>query len=219
MKGTPLTEEIYNYVVENFATEERALLERMQARAEAAGVPMIMVSEDQAKFIEFFLRAIKANNVLDVGTLFGYSAAIMSRAVGPDGTVTSLEYSELHGEVARENLAAEGIANVNVVIGPALDYMKGMPSDSFDFVLIDADKVNYVNYMRESLRLVKRGGVIAGDNAMAFGLLMKDLPESDPEFQSVNAIREFNKAFAAERSLFSIIVPTGDGMAMGVVEK
>jgi caffeoyl-CoA O-methyltransferase len=219
MKGTPLTEEIYQYVVDNFARDERALLERMQARAEVAGVPMIMVSEDQAKFIEFFLRAIKARNVLDVGTLFGYSAAIMSRAVGADGTVTSLEYNQMHGEVARENLKAERISNVNVVIGPALDYMKGMPSDSIDFVLIDADKVNYVNYMRESLRLVKRGGVIAGDNAMAFGLLMADLPESDPEFQSVNAIRQFNKTFAAERSLFSIIVPTGDGMAMGVVEK
>jgi predicted O-methyltransferase YrrM len=235
MKGTPLTDATYEYIVKLFAMDERALLERMQKRAADAGIPMIMVGEDQAKFIGFFVKAIGAKRVLDVGTLFGYSAAVMSRAIGPDGEVISLEFSELHAKVANENLAELGIENVTVKTGPAFEAMKALPSDSFDFILIDADKPNYVNYLNESLRLIRSGGVIAGDNAMAWGKISMPasdesanvtpgayrpwLSPDDPDFGSVRAIQAFNTAFAEEKSLFSIIVPIGDGMAMGVVQK
>jgi caffeoyl-CoA O-methyltransferase len=235
MKGTPLTDATYEYIVKLFAMDERALLERMSKRAAEAGVPMIMVGEDQAKFIAFFLKAIGAKRVLDVGTLFGYSAAVMGQALGPDGEVISLEFSELHARIAKENLADLEIANVTIRVGPALDAMKALPSDYFDFILIDADKPNYVNYLNESLRLIRPGGVIAGDNAMAWGKISMTVSEEaipgksgeyrpwlspdDPDFGSVRAIRAFNAAFAAEKSLFSIIVPIGDGMAMGVVQK
>jgi len=235
MKGTPLTDATYEYIVKLFAMDERALLERMQKRAAEAGMPMIMVGEDQAKFIGFFVKAIGAKRVLDVGTLFGYSAAVMSRAIGLNGEVISLEFSELHARVAKENLAELEIANVTVKTGPALDAMKALPSDYFDFILIDADKPNYVNYLNESLRLIRPGGVIAGDNAMAWGKISMQISDEaapanpgeyrpwlnpdDPDFGSVRAIQAFNTAFAAEKSLFSIIVPIGDGMAMGVVQK
>jgi predicted O-methyltransferase YrrM len=220
MKGTPLTEPLYDYIVDLFAKDEVSMLERFKARAEAAGIPMISISEEQAKYIGFFLRAIKAHRVLDIGTLFGFSAAIMSSAVGKQGEVVSLEFEPMHARVARENLAAEGISNVTVLEGPALDHMKTLESNSFDFILIDADKINYVHYLKEGIRLIKPGGVIAGDNAMAFGKLMDmELTANDPDFESVNAVRQFNAQFAAERSIFGIIVPVGDGMAMGVVNK
>jgi predicted O-methyltransferase YrrM len=219
MKGTPLTDEIYEYIVHNFAQDERSLLGRMRKRAEQAGMPMIMISEEQARFVEFFVKAIHAKRVLDVGTLFGYSAAIMARAIGSAGEVVSLEFSELHANVARQNLEAEGITNVQVIQGPALDALKGLPDASFDFALIDADKVNYVNYLNECLRLVKPGGVIAGDNALAWGKIADEsLAESDEDYTSVTSVRKFNTQMAIERRLFSAVVPIGDGMAMGVVE-
>ena len=219
MKGTPLTDETYEYIVSNFAFEERTLLAEMSARAKEAGIPMIMIAEDQAKFIAFFLRAIKARRVLDVGTLFGYSAAIMARAIGPDGEVVSLEYSEKHAAVAKENWAhLRHHEHISLIVGPALDAMKNMASHSFDFILIDADKSNYINYLRESLRLIRPGGVIAGDNALAWGRIVeKNIAKDDPDYVSVTSIQAFNKAVATEGSMFSIIVPIGDGMAMGVV--
>ena len=220
MKGTPLTDETFQYIVENFAKPERELLEAMSARAQEAGVPMIMISEDQAKFVAFFVKAIKARRVLDVGTLFGYSAAIMSRAMGPSGEVVSLEFSELHADVAKKNLEAIGVKNVDVRVGSAVDTMKTLESDSFDFILIDADKPNYPQYLKESLRLIRNGGVIAGDNALAWGKIASPkLTESDPDYISTMGMRAFNAAVAKEKSMFSIIVPIGDGMAMGVVTK
>ena len=220
MKGTPLTEQTHEYIVSNFALEEQSLLAAMSAPAEEAGIPMIMIAEDQAKFIAFFLRAVRARRVLDVGTLFGFSAAIMARAIGSEGEVISLEFSEKHATVAKENWAHFGIEHVNVVVGLALDAMKSMASDSFDFILIDADKLNYTNYLQESLRLIKSGGVIAGDNALAWGRIAdKKISPDDPDYTSITSIQAFNKAVAAEGSMFSIIVPIGDGMAMSVVEK
>ena len=98
--------------------------------------------------------------------------------------------------------------------------MKTLESNSFDFILIDADKVNYVNYLNEALRLVKPGGVIAGDNALAWGKITDlDLPETDEDYESVTAVRRFNTAFGQNSSIFGIIVPVGDGLAMGVVNK
>ncbi|MDP4200403.1 MAG: O-methyltransferase [Bacteroidota bacterium] len=219
MKGTPLNDQLFEYIVHNFAEDERALLEKMSARAQAAGIPMIMISEEQARFIGVFLRAIKARRVLDVGTLFGYSAAIMSSAVGAEGEIISLEFAEKHARVARENLDELGIKNVSITTGPALDAMKIMPESSFDFILIDADKPNYSNYLNESLRLIRPGGVIAGDNALAWGKIASDLPKADPDYASVRALQQFNHAFAQQKAIFGVICAIGDGMAIGVVSK
>lgn len=219
MKGTPLTDQICEYIIGNFAQDERALLERMTNRAESAGIPMIMISEEQARFVGMFLRAIHAKRVLDVGTLFGYSAAIMAAAVGADGHVVSLEFSQKHADVAKENLQSEAISNVQIMTGPALDAMAKMADNSFDFILIDADKVNYTNYLKESLRLIKNGGVIAGDNALAWGKVASEVPKSDDDYTSVTSIQAFNKAFAHEGAIYGVICAVGDGMALGVVSK
>src|ERR1700687_2955284 len=113
MKGTPLTEQTYNYIIDNFASDETMLLQLMQKRAEESGVPMIMISEEQAKFIGFFLKAIGAKRVLDIGTLFGYSAAIMSKAIGADGEVVTLEFEPAHANVARSNFKHLGLENIS----------------------------------------------------------------------------------------------------------
>ncbi len=220
MKGTPLTEELYNYIVDLVATDEEALLTRMKVKADEMGVPEIMISPEQARFVGFFLRAIKAKRVLDVGTLFGYSAAIMSQAVGESGEVVTLEYLPLHAQVAHHNFKHLGLENVSMLQGPALEHMKTMADGIFDFIMIDADKPNYINYLNEGLRLIKNGGIIAGDNAMAFGFVADNtLTESNPDFININAIREFNKQFVANGAMFTSFITIGDGMLMGVVKK
>jgi predicted O-methyltransferase YrrM len=220
MKGTPLTEQTYNYIVEHFAAEEVTLLELMQKRANEAGIPMIQISEEQAKFIGFFLKAIEAKRVLDIGTLFGYSAAIMANAIGKSGEVVTLEFEPLHAKIAHQNFKHLGLDTISLLQGPALDHMKKMQDGIFDFIMIDADKPSYSDYLRESLRLIKDGGVIAGDNALAWGKIANmQLPAYDPDYISATAMQQFNREFAAERTMFSCIVPVGDGLAMGYVKK
>lgn len=220
MKGTPVTENIYNYIVELVAIEEEELLSRMKVKADELGVPEIMISPEQARFVGFFLRAIKAKRVLDIGTLFGYSAAIMSRAVGSDGEVITLEYSPLHAQAALHNFDSLGLKNISLLKGPALEHMKTMADNSFDFIIIDADKPNYINYLKEGQRLIKNGGIIAGDNAMAFGFIADAaITELHPDYPNIQAIREFNRQFVSEKKMFTSFVTIGDGMLLGVVNK
>ena len=142
----------------------------------------------------------------------------------------------MHAKVARANFKHLGLENISLLVGPALEHMKTMPDNYYDFILIDADKPNYVNYLKESMRLIRNGGVIAGDNALAWGKIAMNVAESaddltstdtyqpwlspdDPDFGSVRSLQKFNKELASLKNAFSCIVPVGDGMAMGFVTK
>lgn len=219
MKAIALPQPLYEYIVSRFAKPERDLLRGMRRRADAAGLPPIMISEEQAKLIGLLVRVHgRVRRALDVGTLFGYSAAILARAAGESGEVVSLEADALHARVARENLAEAGLAGrVSIEEGPALERMRAMPDSTFDVVLVDADKGNYSNYLVEAVRLLRDGGLLMVDNAFAFGRVLDDA--KGPADEEVRAVQRFNEALAARRDVDALLVPVGDGLAFGVVSK
>lgn len=218
MKGSPLTPALYQYIVERFAQEERALLRKMARRAEAAGLRPIMISEDQARFLGLLLRAVGARRALDVGTLFGYSAAIMAQAMGPRGRVVSLDMDERAARVATENLRELGLGDrVEIRLGRALDSLKRLRGRSFDFALIDADKAPYVEYYEEGLRLVRRGGWIAADNTLAWGRVAEP-PAAVRSEPDVGAIQRFNDHVSRDRRVEACLLPIGDGLLLAHVK-
>jgi predicted O-methyltransferase YrrM len=212
--GRPLLD----YIVENFAQPERELLHRMWRRAQQAGLPHIMIAPEQARALAILVKAAGVRRALDVGTLFGYSAANLALALGPRGRVVSIEVDARHAEVARANLEELGLAQrVEVICAPALEAMQRMDGDAFELLLVDADKANYANYMEEGVRLVKDGGLMAFDNVFAFGsLLDKPKENEDPD---VAAIRAFNVRLARHPKIQATILPIGDGLGVGVVNK
>ena len=217
--GTPYTDRIQAYVQAHYAAEEADLMRRMLPRARAAGLPMIQIAPEQARVLRWLVRTTGAREALDVGTLFGYSAAVLATALPEDGHVVTMEAFEPHAEVAMANFQELGIAErIDVVVGPALDAMRSLEDRTFDFVLVDADKGNYVNYLEESVRLVRPGGIVAFDNAFGFGLVAdEDFVGSDPERADVVAIRRFNDAFSSHPRIESALIPVGDGLAVGRV--
>jgi len=131
------------------------------------------VSAAQGKFLQLQLLAIKAKRVLEVGSLGGYSAIWMARALPEDGELVALEVEKLHAEVIEENVRNAGLSSkVTVILGRAHESMKAMPaSEPFDLVFIDADKPNNTNYFIEAKRLVRKGGIIIVDNVGRGGRL------------------------------------------------
>lgn len=215
MKSTPLTAAIYEYVVSLFASRERDLLDEMSARAERAGLPPIMISEDQARFLTVLLAFARPKRILDVGTLFGYSAAILALA-SPASRVVSLEIDARHAKVAEQNLRASGLGGrVAIRLGPALESMKAMRGGTFDLVLVDADKENYPHYLDEASRLLRKGGLLLIDNAFAWGEVA-DKDASPRHGPDVPAIRRTNDALASRKDFVATILPLGDGLALAV---
>ncbi|KAJ7165427.1 O-methyltransferase-domain-containing protein [Mycena filopes] len=147
----------------SFLLKPDPVLDAVAAHTKARGVEHeIAVSPALGKFLNLQLRAIQAKRVLEVGSLGGYSAIWMARALPEDGEVIALELEKLHADVIEENVKTANLSSkVKVILGPAHDSMKALPSaDKFDLVFIDADKQNNTNYFIEAKRLVRPGGII-----------------------------------------------------------
>lgn len=212
MKGTPLTDQMVDYMTHLFPTED-ALLRDLKRDADAAGIPAIQISTEQGAFIQVLLRGIGARRVVEVGTLGGYSSIIMARALPPDGELVTIERDPLRAEFARAQYAKAGLEGVvRVMVGSGIDVLERELAETgpYDFAFIDADKGSYVRYLELIYPIIRPGGLIAGDNALAWGKVADD--SDDPDVQGIQA---FNRAMAEHPGLQSCIVPIGDGMCIG----
>lgn len=211
-RSDPVTREHFRYLAERTKPEDVFLGELKEA-ALSAGIPPIWIAPAQASFMQILLRAIAAKEVIEVGTLAGYSAITMARALGEGGRVRTIELKEAFADFTEKWVAKSDVAGkVEVHRGTGEAVLATFADRSADAAFLDADKRNYPLYLRESLRIVRPGGLILVDNAFAFGELLAENP-SDPEVQS---IRDFNDLMARQEGLQSVIVPLGDGVWVGV---
>jgi predicted O-methyltransferase YrrM len=210
--ATLVTEEHVRYVEAHTRCEDD-FLRLLKKEAAAAGIPSIWISPSQAAFMQIVLRAARAQRVVEVGTLAGYSAIAMARALPENGKVVTIELNPSHATFAERWIARSDVAKkIELMRGAGVDCLPKIETGSADVCFLDADKANYPNYLRECLRILKRGGLMMADNAFAFGELFAEAPDRD----DVLAMRKFNDLLAQEPALQSIIVPLGDGLWLGV---
>jgi caffeoyl-CoA O-methyltransferase len=186
-----------------------AALERAFAAPGKNAMPEIQVGASEGKLLTLLTRMVSAQKVVEIGTLAGYSALRIARALAPGGKLWSLELDPRHAEVARGNIAAAGLADrVQVLVGPALESLAGLvPHAPFDAVFVDADKSGYLDYARWAHAHLRPGGLLLADNAYLFGQLAADTPNAA-------RMREFHEFVA--RSFDSVCVPTPDGLVLGL---
>ena len=208
--STPVTSEYFHYLAAR-TTQEDKFLRDLKAAARAAEIPPIWISPEQGSFMHILLKATRVKDVVEVGTLVGYSAVWMARALPPGGSVQTIEVSKKHADFAERWISKSDVSDrIRVLRGRGEEVLPRLATDSADAAFIDGDKEFYPHFFRECMRIVRRGGLIMADNAFGFGRLF-DGP--DP---GVDAIRKFNDIVAGEAALQSIIVPLGDGLWVGV---
>jgi predicted O-methyltransferase YrrM len=160
---------------------------------DSAALPNIAVSAAQGQFLHVVTRAIHARRILEIGTLGGYSAIWMGRALPDDGRLVSLELDPHHAEVARANIARAGLdAKVEVRVGAALDSLELLAAehvDPFDLVFIDADKRNTPAYFNAAIALAHPGTLIVVDNVVRQGKLI-DFESDDPDADGMRVLIE-----------------------------
>jgi caffeoyl-CoA O-methyltransferase len=202
------TREILDWLAALHAPHDAALARAFDA-PEKQGMPAIQLGPSEGKALELLLRIAGAKKVVEVGTLAGYSAIRAARALPADGHVHTVEFDPRHARVARENIAAAGLAErVTVHEGPGLEVLPRLVRfGPFDAVFIDADKGNYDRYGRWAAENTRKGGLLVGDNAFLFGRLLEDSPEAA-------AMRRFHEE--AREHFDTVCLPTPDGMLLGV---
>ncbi|MFE5593984.1 O-methyltransferase [Streptomyces sp. NPDC056549] len=178
------------------------------ADSTAAGLPEIAVAPNQGKLLHLLAATQGARNVLEIGTLGGYSTIWLARALPADGRLITLEYDPAHADVARANIARAGLDKiVEVRTGAALDTLPLLETEGagpFDLVFIDADKVNNPHYVAWALKLSRPGTLIIVDNVVRNGRVATEHPD-DPAITGTRAMFDL---VAAEPRLDATAIQT-----------
>lgn len=207
--------------IQHLFVERDELLDGIGPELEAAGLPRIQVPSQLGKLLGLLVRISGAHRILEIGTLGGYSATWMARALPEDGRIVSLEKALNHAEFARRFLDRAGVGRkVEIIVGPALQTLPPLldrEDPGFDMVFIDADKEGYPAYLDWSLRLTRPGGLIIADNVLRGGGVIQ--PGDDPTLQAVD---EFNRHAATSPLLDSLILSNRggeDGILIATVKR
>ena len=214
-----MSTEIWNSVDDYFSRAlvkpDPALDAALKASAKA-GLRAINVAPNQGKFLHLLAKIRGAHRILEIGTLGGYSAIWLARALPADGSMVSLEANPDYADVARGNIAAAGLSDkVSVITGLAAQSLEELirsKTPPFDFVFIDADKSSYPGYYEQCLTLVRSGGVIALDNMLYSGRALNPAPgDADSA-----AIAEMNRFIHADNRVDAMLLPFADGLTLAV---
>jgi predicted O-methyltransferase YrrM len=209
------------YFTEQLRLSDSTLDAAMQANA-AAELPAIDVAPNQGKLLQLLARLVRANKILEIGTLGGYSTIWLARALPPHGRLVSLEFSPKHAEVAKSNIQRAGLSDrVEIRVGAALDSLPRLEKEGlapFDFIFIDADKPNNPGYLEWALRLARPGTLIIVDNVVRDGAIA-DASSTDPAIQATRKMFAWmsRDARLSATALQTVGSKGYDGFAMAVV--
>jgi predicted O-methyltransferase YrrM len=169
----------------------------------ARGQEMLAITVDTCVFFSILLKAIKAKRVLEVGTSAGFSTLWLADAVGKKGRIVTIEMEPRKVERARKNFKQAGVHRlIEIKQGVALDVLRTLKG-KFDFVLLDADKENIIEYFDLVLPLVRAGGIIAADN-MLF----------PPNYRLM--MKEYSRHAQSRRNVQTVTVPIGMGEEISI---
>jgi predicted O-methyltransferase YrrM len=195
------------YINSLLAPSDEALDASVKASA-AGGLPSIQVSPAQGKMLHVQARLVGARNILEIGTLGGYSTIWMARALPQGGKVITLEASEKHAQVASANFARAGLSDViELRRGMALDLLPQVAAEErgpFDLIFIDANKSDMAEYFDWAVKLSRRGSVIVSDNVIRNGAVI----EADSKDADIQGVRRFNERLAADKRVTATEIQT-----------
>ena len=166
-------------------------------------------------FLKMSVNMLRANNVLELGTYMGYSAIKMAEGLTSEtGKIHTCELMEEHVKTAQSFIDKSPYKN-NIVIhhGNALDILETFPISSFDVAFIDADKINYLNYYKRCVRLVKHSGYIILDNMFWGGEAL------NPKNEEARAIRETAEYINSDNRVSNYIIPIRDGLMVAYINE
>lgn len=184
------------------------ILDAVIQSAIEAELPPIAVSKAMGKYLEQMVQISGSKRILEIGTLAGYSAISMARALPADGKLITMEYDPKCAEVSRQNFKQAGLEEkIDLREGAAIDSLNVLLTEkpeAFDFIFIDADKENNTNYLEAALKLSRKGTIIITDNVVREG----EVINSETTDELVKGVRNGNDYISKIKGLSSTTLQT-----------
>lgn len=208
-------ERIVSYI-NSLEKENSPVLEEIEKEARKDGVPIIR--KEMESFLRVMLSIKKPMRILELGTAVGYSAILMSEYIDEKGQIITVENYDKRIPIAKENIKKAGRENViKLLEGDAMEIMPTLVSNRFDFVFMDAAKAQYIHFLPEVLRLMKKDGVLITDNVLQEGDLIQSKYVVRRRDRTIHKrMREYLEVVKNHPQLETSIVPIGDGITMSV---
>ncbi len=206
---TKTQQEIEAAIIRMFAPEDDGLRQAL-ITAQEADLPQIQISPIQGKLLQLLATVCQARNILEIGSLAGYSGIWMARALPISGRLITLEISPKHAEIVRQSFVRAGVGDrAEVRVGNALELLPQLEKEGpFDLVFIDADKPAYPQYLDWALRLTHPGSIIAADNCIRSGEALRE-PEQVGD-KGTAALAEYKKRVVNNPRLLSLALAMDD---------
>ncbi len=203
--------------------EKEAIFDQVLANNQKHGLPPHDVSPSQGKFLYLLSKIAKAQRILEIGTLGGYSTIWFAKALPQNGKIISLEFDQTHVKVAQENTKLAGFSDkIDIIVGPAAESLAQLVNENslpFDLIFIDADKENNPLYLKYAQQLAKSGTIIIGDNVVRNGEVLS----TESNDGRILGVRQFVDELATNQKLTSTAIETVgvkgyDGFTISIVE-
>ncbi len=191
-------------------------LEKIKQKALKEHIPIIM--DDTLEVIKENLLEIKPKRILEIGTAVGYSAMCLCEFLAENGCIDTIERDEERAKEANENIKRVRVQDkINIYVGDAVDILPTL-NEKYDAVFIDAAKGKYPFFLKQSLRLLGRNGIIFADNILYKGYVMSDY-NKHKQRTAVRSLREYIKEVSENPNLETQILEVGDGLAISKINK
>ena len=209
---TPINAASWSYSEAYVAEDD--VLAAARSRAEEVGV--VPIGSGAGAALRFLASVLEARAVVEIGTGTGVSGLWLLRGMRTDGVLTTVDVEAEHQRLARQSFTEAGIPNqrARTISGAALEVLPRLTDGHYDIVFCDGDKREYGAYLREALRLLRPGGVVAFDNALGHDRVA-DPARRDEE---TVAIRDLGREIAAHDELVPVLLPVGDGLLLAKKE-
>lgn len=205
------------YLKAVFGPRDKMLDQILRSALLGSGRPPMQVGDECARTLQLLTCLHKPQVAIELGGFVGYAAIHIARGLPPGGRLTCVERDPELVDVARTNLDRLRLAElVDVVCQDALKHLQALPSESVDMIFIDADKRSYPQYLRESYRVLRRGGLLIADDACADGNFGAESEVDRDGSEARAAIHSYNVSVARANSLCSTLISSGHGLMVSV---
>jgi len=196
---------------ESFVADDDTML---LARAASRQLALGSASQGVTSALTFLASLLQAKAVVEVGTGAGVSGLALIRGMARDGILTSIDLETEHQVAARQIFVAEGVParRVRLIAGSALNVMPKLSDGAYDMVVVDGDPLEFVEYVAQSQRLLRSGGLLVLHHALWKGLVADEANEDDETL----IIREALQAVQDMEEFTSTLLPVGDGVLVAV---